>query len=51
MTKMQRVEVLMSVRLRKDIDKYRKLDGESISGYIRRAVYERSFKLKKQKVS
>ena len=49
MTKMQKIEVLMSTRLRKAIDKYRILSEESISGYIRRAVYERVNNVKKQK--
>ncbi len=48
MARMQRVEVLMSKRLRKDIDKYRKLSGESISGYIRMALYERVLNIKQQ---
>lgn len=51
MTKIQRVEVLMSTRLRKSIDEYRVLSGESISGYIRRALYERVINIKKQKLS
>lgn len=50
MTKMQRVEVLMSKRLRKDIDKYRVLSGESISGYIRRALNERVLDIKQRKL-
>lgn len=49
MAKMQRVEVLMSKRLRKYIDKYRILSGETISGYIRQALYERVFSSKQQK--
>lgn len=49
MAKMQRVEVLISKSLRKDIDKYRILSGESISGYIRKALYERVFSSRQQK--
>ena len=49
MAKMQKVEVLMSKRLREDIDKYRKLSGESISGYIRQALYDRVTSNREQK--
>ena len=51
MARMQRVEVLLSKKLRKDIDEYRVLTGESISGYIRRALYERLITRKKQEQS
>ncbi len=50
MARMQRVEVLMSKKLRKDIDKRRMISGESISGYIRKALYERVFNIKQQKL-
>ncbi len=41
MAKMQRIEVLLSKKLRKSIDEYRSLSGQSISGYIRQALYDR----------
>lgn len=50
MIKMQRVEILMSIKLRKAIDKHRMLSGESISGYIRRAAYERVLSIKQRKL-
>lgn len=51
MAKMKRVEVLMSKKLRKDIDEYRVLSGESISGYIRKALYERVLNFKQKNKS
>lgn len=49
MSRMQRIEVLMSTKMRKAIDKQRALTGESISGYLRKALQERVNEYKRVK--
>lgn len=49
MARMQRIEVLMSTKLRKSIDECRAVSGESISGYMRRVLYAHILSTKQQK--
>lgn len=50
MSRMVKVKVNFPKSLRKEIDKARVLTGESISGYILKAAYDRAFPMKDVKV-